>query len=253
MGYLFNIRRFPIGTGAIPVGVIGRRASLPAAGALSGPGSQRVEPMKTLLAAGAVAGLLILAAQAQGERHDAAAAARAEPTASPDLSGWTRPLGTAGADALPAVARGFADNAAEPDVVDAHWMALTMWGEARGQGEEAMRAVGHVIANRRGSGLHGDFVTDTVSEAFQFSCWNPGDPNREAMANVLDLPEGSREHDLWRAARGIAEDILEGRSADPTGGALFYHSDAVAPAWSRGQEPVRRIGSHLFFISANRA
>ncbi|HEX8256818.1 MAG TPA: cell wall hydrolase [Allosphingosinicella sp.] len=205
--------------------------------------------MKTILSVAALAGLLILAAQAQGERH--AAATESGPSSpATDMSGWTRPLGAAPADRAAAPLDQPAPDAAEPDVVDAHWMALTMWGEARGQGEEAMRAVGHVIANRRRSGLHGDFVTDTVSAAFQFSCWNPGDPNREAMANVLDLPEGSREHDLWRASRRIADEILAGRSADPTAGALFYHTTGVAPRWSRGIQPVRRIGTHLFFTRA---
>jgi spore germination cell wall hydrolase CwlJ-like protein len=142
----------------------------------------------------------------------------------------------------------------ELDVVDAHWMALTMWGEARGQGEEAMRAVGHVIDNRRrASGLDPGFVTDTVNEAFQFSCWNAGDPNREAMLNVDTLPRESHDRRMWLAARRIAGEILARHSPDPTGGALFYHSDAVAPSWSRGMEPVTRIGSHLFFRTARRA
>lgn len=139
---------------------------------------------------------------------------------------------------------------AEIDVVDAHWMALTMWGEARGQGEEAMRAVGHVIDNRRRSQRHGDFATDTVSEAWQFSCWNRGDPNRLAIERIASLPEGSREEQMWQAARRIAGEISSGRSADPTGGALFYHAATVAPRWSAGLAPVTRIGGHLFFTHA---
>jgi spore germination cell wall hydrolase CwlJ-like protein len=55
---------------------------------------------------------------------------------------------------------------------------------------------------------------------------------------------------MWAAARRIAEEILSGRSEDPTGGALFYHADYVAPTWSRGVPPIRRIGSHLFFLTA---
>lgn len=135
----------------------------------------------------------------------------------------------------------------EIDVVDAHWMALTMWGEARGEGEAAMRAVGHVIDNRRRLGRHGAFATDTVSEAWQFSCWNAGDPNRAAIETIERLATDSREYRLWRAARRLADDILAGRSDDPTGGALFYHAESVSPAWSRGIEPVARIGGHLFF------
>jgi spore germination cell wall hydrolase CwlJ-like protein len=139
---------------------------------------------------------------------------------------------------------------AEIDVVDAHWMALTMWGEARREGEIGMRAVGHVVDNRRRSGRHGAYATDTVSAAYQFSCWNPGDPNRRALDTIDRLPPDSADHHAWLAARRIADEILAGRSQDPTGGALFYHTVAVTPRWSAGVPPVRRIGSHLFFLTA---
>ncbi|MFL6844047.1 MAG: cell wall hydrolase [Allosphingosinicella sp.] len=136
------------------------------------------------------------------------------------------------------------------DVVDAHWMALTMWGEARSGGEEAMRAVGHVIDNRRKLGTHGRYATETVSEAWQFSCWNRNDPNYRAMLDIDRLRPGSRDQAMWVTARRLAEEILAGRSVDPTGGALFYHTTAVAPRWSAGVAPTRLIGGHLFFASA---
>jgi spore germination cell wall hydrolase CwlJ-like protein len=136
------------------------------------------------------------------------------------------------------------------DVVDAHWMALTMWGEARSGGEEAMRAVGHVIDNRRRSGAHGAYATETVSEAWQFSCWNKDDPNYAAMLNIDSLRPDSGDEAMWLAAKRIADEILSGRSADPTGGALFYHTAAVSPRWSEGLAPVSVIGGHLFFRTA---
>ena len=211
--------------------------------------------MKTILCIGAVAALAAFGAVAKGQEKAAPAPASARAVGG-SLWGETltggapaaAPLADAPIAAGPAKEK---ETSAEIDVVDAHWMALTMWGEARGEGEEAMRAVGHVIDNRRRMGA--DFVTDTVSEAFQFSCWNAGDPNRAAIERALELREGSREHDMWIAARRIAGEILAGRSSDPTGGALFYHTDAVAPRWSRGIAPVRRIGSHLFFRTAARA
>jgi N-acetylmuramoyl-L-alanine amidase len=110
-----------------------------------------------------------------------------------------------------------------------------------------MRAVGHVIRNRKQVESHGAYVTDTVSAAFQFSCWNPDDPNRKVMLNIDALPEESEDHRLWMAAKRLADEILSGRSAYPTGGALFYHTTAVRPAWSRGGAPIARIGDHLFF------
>lgn len=194
----------------------------------------------------------VVAAQARG--GDAIASDRAPANAEPaaDWGAWTRPLAL-GAGPLPSgQPPTVQSDAAEPeiDVVDARWMAMTMWGEARGGGEEGMRAVGHVIDNRTRAGLGRSFVTDTVSEAFQFSCWNRGDPNREAMMNVDLLRPGDGDHAMWLLARRLADEILAGRSEDPTGGALFYHSLSVAPRWSAGIAPTTQIGSHLFFRRA---
>lgn len=196
-----------------------------------------------------VAGLSALAAsQASGGTDPNAGPPDAPPAPSATLSwsGWSQGLASASpaVEAAPVPQSG----AADLDVVDAHWMALTMWGEARGSGEEGMRAVGHVIDNRRRAG--GRYVTDTVSEAYQFSCWNAGDPNLHAMQAIDDLPRGSEGYRAWLAARRIADEILSGRSVDPTEGALFYHASYVAPRWSRGVPPVARIGNHLFFLTA---
>ncbi len=209
--------------------------------------------MKALLAGAAAAGLLIAAAQAKvsGAPAPTPAPARAAERSTLDWSEWTRPFGVAAtlsrAAADPRQAAAVVDDI---DVVDAHWMALTMWGEARGQSEEGMRAVGHVIHNRWLAKRHGAHVTDTVSAAWQFSCWNEGDPNRAAMLNIEALPEDSEDYRLWLTAKRVAGEILSGQSADPTGGALFYHTEAVQPAWSRGVAPVTQIGSHLFFRAA---
>ena len=201
--------------------------------------------MKALLAGAAAAGLLIAAAQATESAAPAPALSSAAGQSRLDWSEWTRPFAAAASDSQETILP--ADGI---DVVDAHWMALTMWGEARGQGEEGMRAVGHVIRNRWMAKRHGAHVTDTVSAAWQFSCWNEGDPNRAAMLNIEALPKLGEEYRQWLAAKRVAGEILSGRSADPTGGALFYHSNAVQPAWSREVAPVTRIGTHLFFRAA---
>jgi spore germination cell wall hydrolase CwlJ-like protein len=203
--------------------------------------------MKLAAGAGIVAVIFaIAAARAQGEGD----ARPVDPPPAPeraDWGEWTRPLQPHAAHPRPAAQ---AAAAAEIDVVDAHWMALTMWGEARNGGEAAMRAVGHVIDNRRRAGTHGTYATETVSEAYQFSCWNRGDPNYAAMMNVDTLPADSGDRLMWATAKRVAEEILSGASDDPTGGALFYHTGAVAPRWSAGVAPVAQIGGHLFFRTA---
>jgi len=214
--------------------------------------------MKLAAGAGIAAVIFAIAAARAGEGPAAPAApARQE---RPDWSEWTRPLqphsqrpraeAEAEAEAeAPAPAAEIVP-AEEIDVVDAHWMALTMWGEARNGGEEAMRAVGHVIDNRRRAGTHGRYATETVSAAWQFSAWNRNDPNYPAMMNIHTLSPDSEDHRMWLAAKRVAAEILSGRSADPTGGALFYHTAAVSPRWSAGLAPIRVIGGHLFFRSA---
>jgi spore germination cell wall hydrolase CwlJ-like protein len=213
--------------------------------------------MKLAAGAGIAVILSIAGARAQGEGADAPAAVAPASAARPDWGEWTRPLQPHVARAAPARAAAAAPAeqaaaAAEIDVVDAHWMALTMWGEARSGGEAAMRAVGHVIDNRRRSGAHGAYATETVSEAWQFSCWNQGDPNYAAMLDIDALRPGSEDRRMWLAAKRVAEEILSGRSADPTAGALFYHTAAVTPGWSAGLTPDRVIGGHLFFRAARR-
>jgi len=208
--------------------------------------------MRLTLAAIGLVSFVVVAAQAQGGTEAADRADGAGPGQAPVSSwgDWAQSLRAAAPGAPADAAARDAVAAPDLDVVDAHWMALTMWGEARGSGEEGMRAVGHVIDNRRRSGRHGGFATDTVSEAYQFSCWNPGDPNLRAIRSVDALASDSHDARMWRAARRIAEEILSGRSTDPTDGALFYHAASVAPLWSRGVPPIRRIGGHLFFLTA---
>lgn len=128
-------------------------------------------------------------------------------------------------------------------------MALTMWGEAREHGQQGMRAVGHVIVNRAKANrpMFGEGIRGVALKRKQFSCWNKGDPNREAMGNIASLPEGSPDHRRWEQAKRIAQEILTGRDRDPTGGALFYHTIDVEPSWARGIEPIKMVADHVFY------
>jgi spore germination cell wall hydrolase CwlJ-like protein len=210
--------------------------------------------MKWAAGAGIAAVIVaIAAAQAQGDESAAPASPVRQERA--NWSEWTRPLQhhsqrpAAEPEAPPAPAAELVP-VEEIDVVDAHWMALTMWGEARNGGSEAMRAVGHVIDNRRRANTHGRYATETVSAAWQFSAWNKNDPNYPAMMNIDKLRPDSEDHRMWVEAKRVASEILSGASADPTGGALFYHTAAVSPRWSAGLAPIRVIGGHLFFRTA---
>lgn len=157
---------------------------------------------------------------------------------------------------------------------EAQVLAQTIWGEARSHGREGMTAVGHVILNRAQAErprLFGDGVEGVATKNKQFSCWNNGDPNRDRMQEMVKLddqirrgisPDGTpfqdwyqnflqtgegREYKAWLEAKRIARSILAGRSADPTEGALFYHTTAVTPKWSKRMTPSGQIANHIFY------
>jgi spore germination cell wall hydrolase CwlJ-like protein len=130
-------------------------------------------------------------------------------------------------------------------------LALTIWAEARSHGEKGMRAVGWVIKNRSDSNLrrfHAERgIKGVVWSPEQFSCWNKGDPNRDAMENISKLPKDHADRKAWRAAKRIAHQIMTGQSRDPTKGSLFYHTTEVDPSWNNKMNAVAQVGNHIFY------
>ena len=125
-------------------------------------------------------------------------------------------------------------------------MARTMWGEARSEGVEGMRAVGHVIKNRRDQQTYfGKSIVDVVTNDKQFSAWNIGDPNREKLLSVTDRDP------LFAEALEIAKGILDGALPDITDGADHYYSSFIsAPYWAEKMTFIKQIRNHLFFRSS---
>ena len=124
-------------------------------------------------------------------------------------------------------------------------MAKTIYGEARGEykkeGIKALEAVGHVIMNRSlSSSLP---VSSECLKPKQFSCWNPGDPNRKVTENAtLSDP-------VYRICYIVAKRIICGEVDDITGGANHYYSRHLKkiPYWAKGKISTVQIGNHIFF------
>lgn len=131
-------------------------------------------------------------------------------------------------------------------------LARTLYGEARGEGEQGMKAVACVIMNR----VHADkwftgytvtgsrkvpSVAQTCLKKYQFSCWNKFDPNRKIIQSVT-------AHDaVFRQCLLIAQLAISGELKDFTNGALYYHTRAIKPAWARGKTPCYELKHHLFY------
>lgn len=123
-------------------------------------------------------------------------------------------------------------------------VACTLWGEARGEGEQGMRAVASVIANRLRRRWNGANTPAAVCLAHrQFSCWNADDPNRK----LLDIP---RTPDAaYQAATVIAKEVIAGILSDITYGATHYVASTLRrrPQWLEGKHPCVVIGRHEFY------
>lgn len=158
----------------------------------------------------------------------------------PDASSATAPVHINAPDATPVPLL------APPDPQEVRLLAATMWAEARSEGEDGMRAVGHVMVNRVGPRF-GDDLRTVIFSPKQFSAWNAGDPNRPLAQNPDRYARSKIDRVTWAAAKRIAYEVLAGASADPTNGALFYHTRAVRPTWSRYGRGQHVIGAHIFY------
>lgn len=124
-------------------------------------------------------------------------------------------------------------------------LACTLWGEARGEGYEGMKAVAHVIINRvaveTGQFAKDDTLATACLRHVQYTCWSKGDPNFDKMFD-LDLDSGSFAA-AWRAALDALHE------PDFTFGALHYYATTMPtpPPWSVGHTPCFVLGKHVFF------
>lgn len=140
-------------------------------------------------------------------------------------------------------------------------MALTIWGEARGEGILGMRAVAHVIQNRANSSMRRkQFGGDVIEVALkndgsfhQFSAWNEFDPNAAKMSDIKRLDRNSHDYAMWLLARQVAKEVLSGESVDITDGRRFYHTADITPYWSKYGTGRRQIGKHIFYYTADKA
>ncbi len=79
---------------------------------------------------------------------------------------------------------------------------------------------------------------------YQFSCWNTNDPNFAFLSGMKPIP--FRE---MARARIVADQVIDGKVPDPTGGATHYYAIAMkkAPGWAAKAKETLRLGGHVFF------
>ena len=127
-------------------------------------------------------------------------------------------------------------------------LARTLWGEARGESLAGQIAVAWTIRNRVNDGKTkswwGEGYASVCQKPYQFSCWNKNDPNFAYLSGAKTIP--FRE---FAQARIAADQVVDGKVSDLTGGATHYYAIAMkkAPAWAAKATQTLMLGGHVFF------
>jgi hypothetical protein len=135
---------------------------------------------------------------------------------------------------------------------DVEVMAKTVYGEARGEGEEGMEAVACVIMNRfkaqkwftgyrERCGIKIPDIAATCLKPRQFSCWNRNDPNFELLHKVDERDQ------VFAYCLDLAARTIDGRLEDFTNNATFYHNRTNRPKWAAHKSPCYETGNYLFY------
>lgn len=130
----------------------------------------------------------------------------------------------------------------------AHVVALTGYGEARGESLDGLVAVLQVIRNRVRDLRWPSTWSGVCLQPYQFSCWNDGDPNRvilEGLAAGIRL--GHALPAALREAMYVTDGVLAEQFRDLARGACHYHAIGVRPSWATKGELVATIGRHRFY------
>lgn len=121
-------------------------------------------------------------------------------------------------------------------------LAEAVYFESRGEPRRGQIAVAQVVMNRVFSGYYPADICRAVYQnahrrfacQFTFACDN--------IRDVVTEPK------LWKQAKEIAADMLDGRIWDEkVGRATHYHARSVRPSWIREMRKLDRIGEHTFY------
>ena len=142
-------------------------------------------------------------------------------------------------------------------------LSLLAYGEARGEGEEGLRAVINVVNNR---GKKGGWFPDKINlkdysvfhqvilKPWQFSCFNLDDPNRKALEEIgMFFIESLGIYKVLMTAYDIAIQCVEGRLEDNTMGATYYHTKQMNPfpSWASKFKKTVEIKNQIFYKEGN--
>lgn len=122
--------------------------------------------------------------------------------------------------------------ATERDII---CLAENIYHEARSESVKGQIAVAQVTLNRaKHPSTFRSSICGVVYEKAQFS-W------------TLDKTKKIKDYKTWQKTVALAESILQGYNHIPNFNALYYHTAAIKPHWSKTKQIATKIGSHVFY------
>lgn len=121
-------------------------------------------------------------------------------------------------------------------------LALTLWGESRGESHEGRMAVASVVWNRAVSKGKYD-LTWVVLRPRQFAYWNGRDTRN------LKEPEykySLKDEEVWLDCVAIAQSMIDGTFKPTVSANHYYAPSKVEPYWGKELKDVVVIGNHKF-------
>jgi spore germination cell wall hydrolase CwlJ-like protein len=123
---------------------------------------------------------------------------------------------------------------------DSDCLTQAVYYEARGEGEDGMRAVAQVILNRVRHPAFPKSICAVVYQGgyrsacqFSFAC-------NGVMNNRIEAWS-------WKRAQSIAQDALSGFVMKAVGTSTHFHTTQVNPVWAARLDRVALIGDHIFY------
>jgi len=159
----------------------------------------------------------------------------------------------------------------DPDLVawvrasEGRVLALTLYGEGRGEPIEGRIAIGSVIRNRVRRRFRGTTYAEVCFWPWQFSCWKEGGgaANHAHLVAVVSAlkhggppPWSDVERAIYDETCWVASGLTEGFIRDRVRGSLFYYAPAAMPGGTRPEwaerdgkpiPPLAVVGRHHFF------
>lgn len=138
---------------------------------------------------------------------------------------------------------------------DKQVMALTIYGEARGESTDGKIAVGSVILERvKHRKWDGETVKEVCFKKWQFSCYLENDPNYGKLLNIAEnwdaaMATNPALNDCYTIASGLIDGTIPETPEIEAAHCCQYATrrGAAAVKWDDGMTEIATIGGHVFY------